>query len=962
MKTGEQIAAKTWYLIILILLVMVSAYGDLNAQNAAKPDSTSSTSIESSQQQKQTNPLKELKDAIEGWIRTHTLAAIIWMIIAPVGAWLLKDIIKKIVADELTPLFKRIFTGILIRFGGYNRLLKNYHESLHMKLQEVGLTQQLLGEGVDMERNYIPIELSKEEYKNPETKRPSDFQPKKQTLSRTEEAKRERVEVRDVLDDEENYGSRIAIIGDPGAGKTTLMQYLSYQCTKREGCKLIPVLITLTTYVGSKVKGFRLYLETLFADNGFPKAQEYIERQLKSGEFLILFDGFDEVEISARNETRRQIEDFTNNAAYLQNKFVVTSRPIRDAVFDNFRHLEVMPLTPEQRRGFLESKVDNSPNSDFNSQKCTELVEAIESYDRIRKLAENPLLLTFLYYVYKYNLELPRRRVELYRQSVNLMLDWDIKTGRPTHIKVKDRDAKKEVLKKVAYYYHTDETRYLPEAELFVEVNKHLPDSLKENFTAEEFVREIENSSGILRHRTAESYQFIHLTFQEYLTADYINDNRDAEIPKLMKVLHNSWWREVILLLAGIMGNATPLVSSILNYRQGLSGESEKSSCTFIAVSCLSQAEVDDDIRNKVIDALTTIPYNQAFDFIENIFDENEEVKTFLLDILNNPHEALQNWGLGFLNDYPQLHRLPDFIGKARPLIIKSSGFQESVIEQGGFRKGIHDVLHFADEEEQKQEWQKLSAIHNAPNQAAINEYLRVLAPEGMELIPAGEFEMGSRDGEDDEKPVHIVHLDAFYLDVSPVTNAQYRKFIEVTGYPEPRYWDDEKFNQPAQPVVGVTWYDAMAYAQWAGKRLPTEAEWEKAARGELVGKRFPWGDEDPDEKMANYGGKVRKITPVGQYPENGYGLHDMAGNVWEWCLDEYQEDFYKASPQENPLAGGDLSKLLTNYKKIETRRVLRGGSWHDYPIDLRVAVRYRYGPDFRYGYIGFRCSSPCFP
>ena len=194
------------------------------------------------------------------------------------------------------------------------------------------------------------------------------------------------------------------------------------------------------------------------------------------------------------------------------------------------------------------------------------------------------------------------------------------------------------------------------------------------------------------------------------------------------------------------------------------------------------------------------------------------------------------------------------------------------------------------------------------------------------------------------------------------MTNAQYRQFIEATEYSEPRFWKDEEFNQPNQPVVEVTWYDAMAYAQWARKRLPTEAEWEMAARGGLVGKRFPWGDEDPDDKMANYyGANVGKTTPVGQYPENGYGLHDMAGNVWEWCLDEYQKDFYKTSPQENPLTGGNLSNLLTNYKEIKTARVLRGGSWGVYPYALRAACRGDDRPDFRGDFKGFRCSVPMF-
>lgn len=539
------------------------------------------------------------------------------------------------------------------------------------------------------------------------------------------------------------------------------------------------------------------------------------------------------------------------------------------------------------------------------------------------------------------------------------MLGWDIETGRTTHIKVRDRDAKREVLKKVAYYYHTHETGEPPEAELFAEVKKHLPDSLKEEFTAEELVREIENSSGILRHRTAQSYQFIHLTFQEYLTAAYINDNRDGEIPKLMKALHDSRWREVTLLLAGIMGNATPLVSRILDYRRELTEESEKSSCAFIAFNCLSQAEVDDDVRDKVLDALAALPYSQAVDVIENTFGafeaENEEVETLLLDILQSPHETAQVWGIGFLNDYPQIHQSARFMEKAIPLIIE-------IIERGGFREGIHDVLHFADEAAQKPAWQKLAAIHDDKNQAVIDEYLRSLTPEGMAFIPAGEFQMGSNDSEEDEKPVHTIYLDSFYIDVYPVTNAQYRKFTEATGHPKPSYWNNINFNQPNQPVVGVTWCDAMTYIEWVGKRLPTEAEWEKAAWGGLEGKKYPWGDDEPDETRANYGQNIGKPTPAGDYPKDGCGLYDMVGNVWEWCLDEYQQDFYKTSPKDNPLAGGSPPELLTNYKNTEKVRVLRGGSWNRGPGSLRVACRNVNYPDNWFIYVGFRCSSPRFP
>ncbi len=243
--------------------------------------------------------------------------------------------------------------------------------------------------------------------------------------------------------------------------------------------------------------------------------------------------------------------------------------------------------------------------------------------------------------------------------------------------------------------------------------------------------------------------------------------------------------------------------------------------------------------------------------------------------------------------------------------------------------------------------------------------------PEGMVLIPAGEFEMGidSSDIPDlvqwakrfrdsvtaslfvDETPRHTVYLDAFYMDIYEVTNAQYQKFMDSTGHAEPQYWNESGSNAPQQPVVAITWHDAVAYAEWAGKRLPTEAEWEKAARGGLVGKRYSWGDEisRDDANYNDIGGKdVWSFTsPVGSFAANGYGLYDMAGNMWEWCADWYDEGYYANSPRNNPL-GPDSG----------SHRVLRGGSWHHGPYALRVAGRDFDNPASVGSRVGFRCIS----
>ncbi len=150
-------------------------------------------------------------------------------------------------------------------------------------------------------------------------------------------------------------------------------------------------------------------------------------------------------------------------------------------------------------------------------------------------------------------------------------------------------------------------------------------------------------------------------------------------------------------------------------------------------------------------------------------------------------------------------------------------------------------------------------------------------------------------------------------------------------------------------------WHAAVAFCRWAGKRLPTEAEWEHAARGGLKEKSFPWGDEPPDKTRANYHASGTGATArVASYPANGYGLFDMAGNVWEFTLDEWAA--YTPSPQVNPVAGGNLF-ADDSFQAVTSRRVIRGGSWGGAPINLRVAYRDSHPPEGTRDFVGFRCA-----
>lgn len=248
--------------------------------------------------------------------------------------------------------------------------------------------------------------------------------------------------------------------------------------------------------------------------------------------------------------------------------------------------------------------------------------------------------------------------------------------------------------------------------------------------------------------------------------------------------------------------------------------------------------------------------------------------------------------------------------------------------------------------------------------------------PDGMVHIPAGAFLMGSNDGSPAEKPVHEVWVDEFVLDKTLVTNKQFAAFVAATGYLttlerllriarreegdselrgqspfEPTWRTHATTLRVDHPVVLVSWHDADAYAKWVGKRLPTEAEWEKAARGGLEQEKFPWGSQSPEGRAAwKRSAELEGLAPtcsVTSFEPNNYGLFDMAGNVWEWCFDWYSDTYYAVDPTANP-TGSESGQY----------RVRRGASWNvREDFRLRCANRGAMLPDRAWPNLGFRCA-----
>lgn len=214
--------------------------------------------------------------------------------------------------------------------------------------------------------------------------------------------------------------------------------------------------------------------------------------------------------------------------------------------------------------------------------------------------------------------------------------------------------------------------------------------------------------------------------------------------------------------------------------------------------------------------------------------------------------------------------------------------------------------------------------------------------------IPGGRFSMGSSDGRADEAPVHEVELSAFSIGRTPVTRAQYAPFLAATGTCPPPWWADPAFAAPGQPVVGVTWFEAVAFAEWLGRahgggwRLPTEAEWERAARGGLEQAPTAWGASLPEGEVPS--GRLDAPWAVGLGTANAYGVHDITTVVHEWCLDWYSPEFYAASPLRDPRGPGEGA-----------RKASRGGSWRHRVRWSSPSGRSSLPPEYRYADYGFR-------
>ena len=728
---------------------------------------------------------------------------------------------------------------------------------------------------------------------------------------------------------------RLVIIGDPGAGKTTFLRRIAAALCLTElrtvpqaaqsrlgiGDRTFPIVLRcaiLADHIAKHLKNAGTpsdpaspvwLAHCLAAENVTGLDQAFFQRQLEDGRCTVMLDGLDEAPDPARRANLSKLAENLSQT-FTCCRFVVTSRPpayTGTIVLPQFSHVEIAPLTDDAIERFLEHWCgqlygDKSPDS---LEHRRVLLDSLHSRPEIRRVARNPVMLTALAVVHWNQQRLPEQRAELY-DSVITWLSRS-RESRP------DRETPEKcitLLQNLALAMHdhaegrkTQVSKHWAAEHVLAKFFGPGNPTATSIAATEKFLTEEELDSGIVV-AAGNDIKFWHLQFQEYLAARAIAGESETEQQAILfgtnSKLYRPEWREVILLLAGAL------------HKQG-----EAKVAWFV---------------NQVLNGLPTS---------EPTTEDDE----------------------------------PLLAAEARCAGLLGAVFHD--LQPVGYQptdKRYHELLD------------RVLAIFDRKRSQLVDVQVRIAAAEALGQvgdprlgpgsldrwikIPAGSFLMGSQksdaklpnfddEADDDEMPVCGITLDEFWIARYPVTVGEFLLFIEQNGYLEKNHWKHGGFGEYQEPgdwedqiacknrpVVGVSWYEAMAYCEFAKVRIPTEAEWERAARG-ATGRKYPWGNEVADETRLNFEGNIGEPTPVGIYPLGATpeGIEDMAGNVWEWCADWH--DSYTDEPQVNPVGPqkGDY-------------RVVRGGAWSSVSGNVRTAVRPRSMPGNRDSILGFRVLS----
>jgi formylglycine-generating enzyme required for sulfatase activity len=787
------------------------------------------------------------------------------------------------------------------------------------------------------------------------------------------------------------FPGHLAIVGDAGSGKTTVLHVITSALAAEDPATVAPDLaaalpdpLPLPIYLPLRFfeyaccdenSGYKRCAQDLlrFVDDWFadwcPEADlppRFLESHLRAGRAWFLLDALDEVADATNRETVRSvIQDLAGHEGDL--RLIVTARVAAyraTRLDDRFTVATVRDLNQEQREQMVRViytglELENAGRS------AQDLIDRFAGSEALRDLARTPVMVWTAAVIHALRGELPEGRAALYDAYVDILLKKSFERARDDAASLEDLvggqgfslQDRRHYLTYAAFQVHGlleghperhptregDRRVVVGEDELVDEIlapyfqeKMYLDDRRHARQQAQAFAGLMVERSGLL-YETTQGYTVgDHLTMQEFLAARYLGDDYRSEDPEsyetfLKEKVGRSWWREVFLLAAGYLAE------------KGF----------------------------------------KAPKFLEEIARQGDSPEEKLA--------ALALAGQGLVQLRAHVQRPTWYAGLAQKLAgrLYSLLYAEPVDAHIATRQEAGLVL---------------GLLYGYPGEDGLTDP-RFAGPQGLPAfvpVEAGAFWMGEDDSEEDERPRHRVTLDRYEIARYPTTNAMYARFIADGGYADarwweeaiadgywkegeghkygnsPRYWDNPKWNNPSQPVVGVNWYQALAYCRWLTAtvddghtyRLPTEAEWERAARGtssQVVEERaargslpspwegegpgvrvYPWGDEWREGHCNSEEADLSVTSPVGLFPRGAAegGVQDMAGNVWEWCQDWYEEDYYAQSQDARNPSGPEKGKY----------RVLRGGSWYNDKPRCRCACRYGNNPWRRYYNWGFRC------
>ncbi len=717
---------------------------------------------------------------------------------------------------------------------------------------------------------------------------------------------------------------RLVVLGDPGCGKTTLLRYLALTYARdlagesglvQQRLKLteqrLPILLPLRDFArhlaahhpDPGLDGPALlvdYLRAYFANQGIALPEGFFAARLECGAGVVLLDGVDEVaDLPTRYRIARLIERFT--IAYPKNRYVVTSRLVG---YTNSAKLGVEYVTTRVR-DFSQADIENfithwnlaveltlaradTPEARRLAQRQTAaLLTAIATNERVRELAVNPLLLTVVALVQRYRAQLPERRTELYEEAIEVLLGQWDMAKGLT-----------ETATVAGRALDAGDRRSLLEPVALAMMERQWRE-----LEADELKRQLG---------------------RQFLTM--LSDRREV-----VKAVES--FVRLISERSGLLAERGYGIYSFshLTFQEHLAARAVADRGDYLEYSL---ARLGESWWREVIlleaGYLSTQGKRRVTELIKAIMEQ--PVKSPLFHHLVLAAECVRDVGAARLDG--------DLAGEIQRRI----------------RREFERPLQKGDQETIKRRAAAAEALARIEGGGSGLQPAFWRLPYGEPVwvtIPAGEFWLGEGD------KIHRLYLPEYRLARTPITNAQYQLFTQATKYPTPRYWDNGRLSkgQESHPVVYISWYDALAYCDWLGKvtgkriTLPSEAEWEKAARGDKDKRVYPWGETWDETKCNNRKLGLDSTTPVGIFPAGAslYGCLDMTGNVLEWT---------RSADEAYPYNLGDGRE---NLERTDVPRVLRGGAFGCNMRNARCACRYRDYPDLRFTNLGFRvmCVAP---